>query len=855
MHLLKPMRLLVWLLLLATAGVAVAQSGANARIRFVHVIPEASAVDVYVNGSLAVRNLDYGEATTYITAPAGQHLVTAAPSGISAPLWQQSITLAAGDVTTFIAASQTNLAFVPYTDDLQALPFGSARLLLIHAIADGPGVDAQLAEPVIINGESIQNAGTPLGTGLTFGTALGTFDIPAATYNVAVLPTGGSPLNAILPNVPLGLAAGTSNIAVVYGTPEQPQALLLSTPTQAAADNGFVRFVHGVRSAPAVDVYINNTLMVPGLTPVQPTPHIGLPAGNHSVVLRAAGTTDDLLTTSLNVSTGVAQTVAALPDESGVAARTFVDDISAMTETNVTVSVINAVPDSTVTITLPNGTSLASGLAFGQASAPARFAPASQSPNVTLNLGDQSGAIPADTIQFYGGVYYNVFLLAGTGLFSPPELVVAPTSLSQTLASVPGAGLTIATGGDTGPATAPNNSEVVFAPTDPTPAPVDSEVVPAATTPAPQPQAPAVVETAPPRTASADQVTARVLVDPDANLQLRLRPDANEQSLGLAPSGTTLIVNGREGRPVALVDGQAPPPEAATFVDPATQLIDERDDLNPETTWLNVTYTTPDGGEITAWANALFLDVRDPDGAQQRLADLPTIAGNIPGFTSSTEVTPPPPPEDRITAEVINLNPGVGLNVRRNPDANSERLTGLLNGTVVDLEGLNPTEDWAFITFRPADGGTITGWVSTQYLTYSLNGRDATIDELAFARSRATNNLLLVTIPEDRVGLVSSDAAVAAPPTPDPLEDAFVAEVVLNPGANLQFRREPDRNSESIGLIPSGTRLIVEGRNSAGDWLRAEFEGETGWIAAQFVVLSFNGEFVEIEDVPLLSGL
>lgn len=850
---------IVTLLLLLSSGIVGAQ--ANAEIRFVHVIPDATSVDVYINGSIAVRNLEYGSATNYIDAPAGQHVVSVTPTGISAPLWEQDIVLASDDVTTFIASSSNDLAFVPYTDDLQSLPFGTSRLLVVHAIAGGPNVDVQLAQPVVINGESIQNAGTPLGSDLSYGTALGTFDIPSATYEVAVLPTGESLLNAILPDVPLTLAGGTSNIALVYGKPDQPAAMLLSAPTQSAADSGFVRFAHLTRGAPDVDVYINDTLMVPGLSPLMPSPHIALPSGSHTVALQAAGTAEGILTTSLTVSAGVAQTVAVLPDpDAGVAASVFVDDISSTTETNVTVSLINAVPDSTTTVTLPDGTQLGSELAFAEASPAARFSPDITALDVQLTLGDSAGSIPTGDLQFNGGVYYNLFLLAGTDVFTPPQIIVAPTSLSQTLASVPNPGVTIATGSQpaSGAASASgaDDSEVVFE-TD------DTEVVqqpaqPAAPTPAPATAAPAapsgppVVETAAPRVPD-DVVTGRVNVNPDANLQLRLRPSPNEQSLGLAPSGTVLVVNGREGRPVELVEGQGAPAAAQTYVDPATQLVDERDDLDPESTWLNITYNTPDGGEIRAWVNALYVDVFGPDGEEQRLADLPTVGRNVPGSANSTEVTPPPPPEDRINAEVIGLDPGVALNVRRAPSASSERLTGLPGGTIIEVEGLNRAEDWAFVTFRPADSGTVTGWVSTQYLDYRFNGETIILEDLRNVRSRATNNILLQIVSSDVTGEVSAGASVQAPPTPDPTEDAFVAEVRLDPGANLQFRRNADRNSESLALIPSGTRLIVEGRDQQGEWLQATFEGQEGWIASQFVVLSFNGEFVDVFEVPVIN--
>jgi uncharacterized protein YgiM (DUF1202 family) len=361
-------------------------------------------------------------------------------------------------------------------------------------------------------------------------------------------------------------------------------------------------------------------------------------------------------------------------------------------------------------------------------------------------------------------------------------------------------------------------------------------------------------------------VTGRVLLDPSANLQLRQRPSVDALSLGLAPSGTTLEVIGREGRPEALVEGQPEPPEAADYVDPAEGLAED-EDLDPASTWLYVSYETPDEGTITAWVLAQFLEVRDPDGDLQRIVDLPTVPGNLPGEASGTELTPPPIPEDRVTATVFNLNPDARLNVRRTPSTDGEVLARLSLNTVVELLGfLDPTltpeltptpipeggfpivvEDdieWAFISYSPAEGGTITGWVSTLYVQYSWNGGRIDAQEL-FQRD------LVDFISPERRGEVGGGAQPAAIPTADPLEDAYVATVQLDPTANLQFRRSPDAQSESLNLIPSGTQLIVSARTADGSWLQTTFEGQTGWVSANFVSLTFNGDSVDINEIPV----
>jgi SH3-like domain-containing protein len=338
--------------------------------------------------------------------------------------------------------------------------------------------------------------------------------------------------------------------------------------------------------------------------------------------------------------------------------------------------------------------------------------------------------------------------------------------------------------------------------------------------------------------------TARIILDPGANLQLREYPSSQARSLGLAPSGTVLLVNGRAGAPT-LPEGATPDPNATAFIDLAT-LVPEDSDLVPEETWLNVTYSTPDGGAIDAWVNSLYLDLRNPRGERMRLADLPTVPENQPGETRSTDITPPPIPEDRVVARVFNLDPGVNLNIRRTAATGGEVLERVQNGTLMEFLGLKESGDWVFVRYSPAGGGSVTGWVNAIYVELLFNDNLITLDELE-ARE------LLVITPDDERGEISGDIGALVQPTVNPLRDAVVAEVTIDPGANLHLRRTPDSNAESLALIPSSTLLLVTGRTGESNWLQVEFEDVQGWVSSAYVRLTFNGAPFELMNVPALT--
>lgn len=798
--------LLALALIFTLGGTAFAQDTGEALVRFVHVVPDAPAVDVYTDGQLTITNLDYGQSSGYVNVPAGEHRLTVTATGETDLLWEQTISPTADASLTLVAAPGDGPTFLIYQDDLSPLPLGRARFAAIHAVAGAPAVDVALADGQV----AVPN--------LEFGQPAGSLDLDTGfVYDFVVVPAGGTADDALLTPDPLALTTGTSYVLVVHGSADSPAALLLTAPTTADADAGLVRLAHGVAGAPAVDVYLDNTLVAAGLEFGDVTEHVAVPAADYDLALTAAGTDENVLDGMLTVEAGQAVTVAALGTPDEITPAVLADDISTLDATEARISLINGIPgDSSVTASLGD-TSIASELPFGE-SAAATVSPATLALALEINADGSISMVDGIPQNFYGGVYYNVLVLAGED--GTPQIVVKPTSIAQGIASAPGAG-----------------EAVLAAPAEATPEAVAAQ--PTLAAPPAQPTA-APIGSLP---------TARPLVDPGVNIQLRQYPNPDSLSLGLAPSDATLIVNGRMGGEAAL-PGQQPDPNATPFVDPAT-LLEGNQDLSPEQTWLNVTYQTPDGGSITAWVNAQFLSVSDAAGRPVRLASLPLIPMNQPGEAQNTGVTPPPVLVDRVAATVFNLDPGVNLNIRRVPSTDGEVLARVPNGTVMELLAVTEERDWAFVSYTPPEGGTITGWVNTLYVQYTLNGKPIDYEGME------AKELLVISDGTER-GEVTAGVAPVARPTTDPLRDAIVATVVLDAGSNLNLRRNPNANAEVLLQIPSGSQAVVTGRSGDGNWLQVTFEGAEGWIAARtetasFVRLSLNGKPIDVKDVPIVT--
>ncbi|MCU0474952.1 MAG: DUF4397 domain-containing protein [Anaerolineae bacterium] len=804
--------ILAMLMAVAMLGLSTGAQEATAQVRFLHVIPGVAGLDVYINDNLSAANLNFGESSGYIRTTAGELDVRVTLSGVTSALFEQTIVTAGDEAFTLIASSTDPLAFDVYRDDLNALDAGTSRFNVIHAVKGGPALDFQADGQTII-------------TGLAYKDFLNTIDVPANAYSFTAFPTGGTAEEAVLPTTLIGLSGRTAQTLVIYGPATAPQALVLRAPVSVGGEVGFVRVAHAAEGAPNVDLFVNDALIVPNLAFGESTVHLPVDAGSLTASLRVAGGGDEIIALPLEVEAGNAITVAATGSLEDLTVEAYADDISGVTSRQAAVSVLNSIAGTTITVTQADGTALAEGLNVGDASEAVTVAPSRQNITLSVQAGTVNAEIVVPNVSLYGGNYYNLIALRTGETFS---LRVLPTGLAQAVNSAPGA------------------AEDIIVQVPPTPTATTPPLAQPTATPigasAEATPAPIVVVTGP--TASTFP-TARVILDPGANIQLREFPSADARSLGLAPNGTVFVVNGRVGAPIDVITGEEIPlPDGTTFVDPVS-LLTGNDDLNPLDTWLNVTLETPDGA-VSAWVNTLYLDVRDPRGERQRLADLPSVPRNRAGTASGTVVTTPIPPENFARAVVFNLDAGVNLNIRRTPETGGEVLARVLSGTSMRLIGVGASGTWAFVEYEPAEGGTITGWAGTLYLRYEFRGKVQTVEELTAAS-------LIQAVDEATLrGTISADAPSLAQPTADPLRGVNVAQVVgLNPGVSLNVRRTPSTSAEVLANLPLGARVQVFSRTNTLDWVEVEFDGVRGWVSTTFLIFSFNERTVQLADIPL----
>jgi hypothetical protein len=168
--------------LVAMLGVSgVSADSHQAKVRIVHASPDAPAVDVWVNGEVAISGLAFGEATDYVMLEGGDYDVAVTPAGGAAAdaVIEATLTLENGTAYTVAAVGQVaNIEPLVLVDNLGAPAMGKAHVRVVHASPDAPAVDVAVAGgPVLIED-------------LAFKSDSGYLPVDAMTYDLEVRPAG-----------------------------------------------------------------------------------------------------------------------------------------------------------------------------------------------------------------------------------------------------------------------------------------------------------------------------------------------------------------------------------------------------------------------------------------------------------------------------------------------------------------------------------------------------------------------------------------------------------------------------------------------------------------------------------------
>lgn len=338
-------------IMLLPTGQAAAVDENAADVRIFHALTDVGEADFYLNDFYA-GTVGFGAALDYMLVSSGDVRLRAFAPGSdpasATPLFEgQFAAEAAQHLNVALLGSAATATLSTFPIDRSPLPFGIARVKVIRTVESGPAltVTATAADGSVIT----------LADGLAFG-GESVIELPAGTYTLDA--------GDVLTGATLNATAGILSSVFIVGTAEGNQVRVFPSQVQPEGAAGFLRLVHGIADGDAADVYINGTLIAPGLVANSATPYLALTPGGTEVSIFAAGTTENpLLTSRIDITDGGSTLGVITSGGYGPQLSLFADDRVAAPEGQGTITVFN-LAGGTVDLAV-DGTSTVSGLTNG----------------------------------------------------------------------------------------------------------------------------------------------------------------------------------------------------------------------------------------------------------------------------------------------------------------------------------------------------------------------------------------------------------------------------------------------------------------------------------------------------------
>ncbi|MGE5454454.1 MAG: DUF4397 domain-containing protein [Methylocystaceae bacterium] len=171
-------------------------------VRMLHASPGTPAVDVYVNGDLAVQDLNYEEITDYLMVAPGEYNIKVFLAGETTnPAVDVDVVIPDDEITTVAAVGVLpNISVLPVVQTEKCPPPQKALARFIHLSPDAPKVDITQADNTMLFSEAEYQEVTAY------------LPVMAGTYDLQVRPTG---LDTVMLEIP-GLQLKSEHLYSIY---------------------------------------------------------------------------------------------------------------------------------------------------------------------------------------------------------------------------------------------------------------------------------------------------------------------------------------------------------------------------------------------------------------------------------------------------------------------------------------------------------------------------------------------------------------------------------------------------------------------------------------------------------------
>jgi hypothetical protein len=204
-------------MVVASAGVAAAQEeDGETELRVIHAVPDAPAVDVYVDGELAIEDVEFGNESEYLSVPTGTQNISVTPANDSETVVFDEEVDIDGQTTVAVGgeldADGENITALALEDDADPAENESA-VRLAHLSPDAPAVDV-----------TVDETGDVLFDDVEFGNATEYATVPAGDYTLEVRNATDNDDGEVVQTVEVTVDDGEAYTAVATGYVDTDEA-------------------------------------------------------------------------------------------------------------------------------------------------------------------------------------------------------------------------------------------------------------------------------------------------------------------------------------------------------------------------------------------------------------------------------------------------------------------------------------------------------------------------------------------------------------------------------------------------------------------------------------------------------
>lgn len=174
------------------------EAPSTSRVMVVHASPDAPAVDVRINGTVALSNVAFPTNSNYAELNSGSTNIKVSPAGTTTYVIDATVNLEADkNYSVFAIDSVSNIEAAVVGDDLTTPAAGKAHIRFFHFSPDAPAVDiAVTGGPVLFANRQFNDQSS--------NASLANFTpVDAGTYNLEVRAAGTNTVVLAIPNVPV----------------------------------------------------------------------------------------------------------------------------------------------------------------------------------------------------------------------------------------------------------------------------------------------------------------------------------------------------------------------------------------------------------------------------------------------------------------------------------------------------------------------------------------------------------------------------------------------------------------------------------------------------------------------------